>query len=88
MHPVHNVRLVQDEQLVGHCSHEPLNSKNLSGQVSSQTLLYRTPVKQLRQVEDEFTQVLHGDVQDTQTPFKTSMNKPSPQSLTQELSNV
>ena len=45
-------------------------------------------MKQLKQVDDEFMQVLHSPVHDTQTPFNASMNNPSPQSVTQELSNV
>ena len=88
MHAVQTVRLVHDEQLFGHSEQEPLKLKNLSGHVSSQRLLYKTPVKQLKQVDDELIHVLHSPVHETHTPFNASMNKPSPQSLTQELSSV
>lgn len=76
---------MQEEQLSGHASQAPLKLKNLSGQLSWQMLLYRTPVKQLKQVEDELMHVLQGSKHDTHSAIRISIKRPSAQSVTHSL---
>ncbi len=80
MQEVQLVNVVHYEQLAGQFVHTPYWLNFLLGHGSMHRLFYRYLLVQLKQVEDELTQVLQRPIQPMQVCDMASMYKPLPQS--------
>lgn len=80
VHPVHTTAEVQEEHYVGQLEQIFVLLYIFAGHFKMQTLFNKIPVKQLKHVLVEFTQVLQGLVQAIQVCVMKSLYNPRPQS--------